>query len=73
MSRLSESPSWQALARHKEEISGLQMRDLFARDPQRFEIYSLRLGDFLFDYSKNQITEHGCSHHTSSVFVLMVG
>ncbi len=33
------------------------MRDLFAQDPQRFERFSLRLGDLLFDYSKNRVTE----------------
>jgi glucose-6-phosphate isomerase len=33
------------------------MRDLFASDPERFEQFSLRLGDILFDYSKNRITE----------------
>ena len=33
------------------------MRDLFAQDPHRFEKFSLRMGDILFDYSKNRITE----------------
>jgi glucose-6-phosphate isomerase len=33
------------------------MRDLFARDPQRFERFSLELGSILLDYSKNRITE----------------
>jgi glucose-6-phosphate isomerase len=33
------------------------MRDLFVADPQRFARFSLRLGDILFDYSKNRITE----------------
>jgi glucose-6-phosphate isomerase len=37
------------------------MRDLFARDPERFERFSLRLGDILFDYSKNRITEETMS------------
>jgi len=31
------------------------MRDLFAADPDRFTDFSLRLDDFLFDYSKNRI------------------
>jgi len=35
----------------------LHMRDLFARDPKRFERFSLHLRDILFDYSKNRITE----------------
>ena len=33
------------------------MRALFAQDPQRFEKFSLRFGETLFDYSKNRITE----------------
>ncbi len=31
------------------------MRDLFARDPGRFQAFSLRLGDLLLDYSKNRV------------------
>jgi glucose-6-phosphate isomerase len=57
MSQLVNSPAWQALSKHQTEIGGVLMRDLFARDPRRFERFSLRLGDILFDYSKNRITE----------------
>jgi glucose-6-phosphate isomerase len=57
MSNLRESPAWQALIRHQHEMAGVQMRDLFARDPRRFERFSLRLADILFDYSKNRISE----------------
>ncbi|MBN1135648.1 MAG: glucose-6-phosphate isomerase [Anaerolineae bacterium] len=56
MSGLRESPAWQALVRHQHAMAGVQMRDLFAGDPQRFERFSLRLGDVLLDYSKNLIT-----------------
>jgi len=44
-------------------MAKVHMRDLFARDPQRFEKYSLRLpggapdGDILFDYSKNRVRQ----------------
>ena len=57
MSGLRESLAWQALVQHQQEINDLHMRDLFAQDPQRFKRFSLRLGDILFDYSKNRITE----------------
>ncbi len=57
MANLTQSPAWQALAQHYLEVSELHMRDLFARDPQRFARFSLRLGDILFDFSKNRITE----------------
>lgn len=57
MTKLIESPAWQALAKHQREVNELHMRDLFARDPQRFDRFSLRLGELLFDYSKNRVTE----------------
>jgi glucose-6-phosphate isomerase len=57
MSLLIDSPAWQALLSHQMEIAGIQMRDLFAEDPGRFEQFSVRWGDFLFDYSKNRITK----------------
>ncbi len=57
MSQLVNSPAWLALTQHQQEMAGVRMRDLFARDPGRFERFSLRLGDILFDYSKNRITD----------------
>jgi len=57
MSRLTDLPAWQALLQHQQVMAEVHMRDLFARDPRRFERFSLRLGDILFDYSKNRITE----------------
>jgi len=57
MTRLEESTAWQALLEHQQQIEAVHMRDLFANDPQRFERFSLHLGDILFDYSKNRITE----------------
>ncbi|QDU74575.1 Glucose-6-phosphate isomerase [Bremerella volcania] len=57
MSKLTESPVWQALSQHHGEIGDLHMRDLFAQDADRFDRFSLRLGDILFDFSKNRITE----------------
>jgi glucose-6-phosphate isomerase len=49
-------PAWQALQKHQREMAEVRMRDLFAQDPQRFESFSLRAGDILFDYSKNRVT-----------------
>jgi glucose-6-phosphate isomerase len=50
-------PAWQALQRHQREMAEVHMCDLFARDPRRFENFSLRAGDILFDYSKNRVTQ----------------
>ena len=57
MPGLKDLPAWQALAAHHEEIAAVHMRQLFAGDPQRFARFSLQLGDILFDYSKNRVTE----------------
>jgi glucose-6-phosphate isomerase len=56
MSRLTDMPEWAALAEHYDEIRDIHMRDLFDAEPDRFERFSLRLGDVLFDYSKNRIS-----------------
>lgn len=57
MANLKELPAWQALAQHQQEMKDRHMRDLFSSDPQRFDRFSLRMGDILFDFSKNRITE----------------
>ena len=57
MSRLTESPAWQALVKHQGTMKSVHMRTLFAEDPKRFERFSLASGDLFVDYSKNRITE----------------
>jgi glucose-6-phosphate isomerase len=57
MPPLSDSPAWTRLEQHHQQVKDLHMRELFARDPQRFERFHLRLDDILFDYSKNRVTE----------------
>jgi len=49
--------AWQQLKEHQRETDKLHMRDLFQQDPGRFKRFSVALGDLLFDYSKNCITE----------------
>ncbi|HEX2532779.1 MAG TPA: glucose-6-phosphate isomerase [Chitinophagaceae bacterium] len=50
------TPAWTALEQHKEALSARHLRDLFTEDPDRFRRFSVKLGDILFDYSKNRIT-----------------
>jgi len=50
--------AWQLLREEQAIMQAIQMKDLFASDPQRFEKFSIQLEDILFDYSKNIITEH---------------
>jgi len=56
MSTLTSSNSWKTLQQHYTKISQSHMRDMFEEDPERFEKFSLKLNDILFDYSKNIIS-----------------
>ncbi|MFI1536954.1 glucose-6-phosphate isomerase [Streptomyces anandii] len=54
--RLDQTPEWTALAKHREELTGTHLRDLFAADPGRGEEYTLQVGDLYIDYSKHLVT-----------------
>ena len=56
MSALTQSPAWKALSDHHRSVATVHMRELFARDPDRFKKFSVRWDDFLLDYSKNRVT-----------------
>ncbi len=62
MSVLTLSAAWRALQEHHKKMTAVHMRDLFAADPARFQKFSLRFDDILFDYSKNRITEETMVH-----------
>ena len=61
MTNLINTPAWQALNDHFQEIFPLQMRDMFAEDPKRFDKFSLKINDFLLDYS---VEKTGVPHRT---------
>src|SRR5271154_1323854 len=61
MSALTSSPAWKNLLTHYEAQKDVQMRDLFAKDPDRFKKFSLEFGDLLFDFSKNRVTDETIS------------
>ncbi len=48
--------AWTALERHRDELSGASLRDLFAGDPQRADAMSLAVGDLWVDYSKQVLS-----------------
>ncbi|MCA9518919.1 MAG: glucose-6-phosphate isomerase, partial [Myxococcales bacterium] len=54
---LTELAAYRALEAEREALRGTHLRDLFDADEERFERFSLRLGDLLFDYSKHLVTE----------------
>jgi glucose-6-phosphate isomerase len=57
----TETSAWKALVAHHDEVSNVLMRDLFRDDPERAARFSLTLGDLLFDFSKNRITDQTVS------------
>jgi len=54
---LRERKAWQALERHYAEISGMHLRELFAKDPGRGERLTAEATGIYLDYSKNRITD----------------
>lgn len=56
MTSRTSLPSWQALQQHAVEMKTQHMKDLFSKDANRFNEFSLNSESFLFDYSKNLIT-----------------
>lgn len=57
MAALTTLPVWQKLCQHQQKIVSTHMRDLFASDANRFNKYSLKFTDILFDFSKHRIND----------------
>ncbi|MFI7497069.1 glucose-6-phosphate isomerase [Streptomyces sp. NPDC049687] len=55
--RLNQTPEWTALAKHREELGEVRLRELFAADPERGSGYTLQVGDLHVDYSKHLVTD----------------
>ena len=56
MTKINQTAAWQQLQQHYQQIKPLQLSTLFAKHPQRADIFSLQAADLLLDYSKNRIT-----------------
>ncbi|BCB81837.1 glucose-6-phosphate isomerase [Phytohabitans flavus] len=54
--RLNELPEWAALAKHRAELGGTHLRELFGADPGRASQLTVRVGDLYLDYSKHLVT-----------------
>ena len=57
MAALTTLPVWQKLCQHQKSMVSIHMRYLFATDKNRFDKYSLKLDDILFDFSKHRIND----------------
>ncbi|MFF6916980.1 glucose-6-phosphate isomerase [Streptomyces sp. NPDC012466] len=55
--RLNQTSEWAALAKHREELGEVGLRELFAADSGRGTAYTLRVGDLYIDYSKHLVTD----------------
>lgn len=57
MKNLTDFTAWKALKKHKEQLSGISMRELFAQNNNRFDDFHLTFNDMLLDFSKNRINQ----------------
>jgi glucose-6-phosphate isomerase len=54
----ANTQAWLLLTKHQsEEMRNMTMKRLFAEDEDRFNKFSIKFGDILFDYSKNIIVQ----------------
>jgi glucose-6-phosphate isomerase len=56
-SALRDRPAWAALARHREKMARVHLRQLFAEDAGRGERLAVEGAGIYLDYSKNRITD----------------
>ncbi len=62
MDRNDVAAAFAALEAHRVEIAARRTVDFFADDPKRFDHFSTRLDDLLYDYSKNRLTRATLGH-----------
>ena len=53
---ISTSAAWQALAKHRDQLRTVELRQLFADDPDRAHRFTATIGDLTVDWSKHRIT-----------------
>lgn len=57
MSSLTTSKAWNALQNHYHQIHNHSLRKAFEFDNHRYDKFSLKFNNIIFDYSKNRITD----------------
>ena len=58
---LTRLPAWQNLTAHRQKMACINMRELFASDPARFQRFSITFENLVFDFSKNRTTDETIS------------
>ena len=61
MSQINQSPIWQSLNQHKNDIESISLREMFKSDPNRFNQFHIQFNDLLLDYSKHRISKETIS------------
>ncbi|MFN8589682.1 MAG: glucose-6-phosphate isomerase [Candidatus Eisenbacteria bacterium] len=54
---LNQRPAWHALEDHFEDACLLELRELFAADPERAQRFTVEAAGWFLDYSKHRITD----------------
>ncbi|WP_294537792.1 glucose-6-phosphate isomerase [uncultured Rhodoblastus sp.] len=62
MDRNAVAAAFAALEAHRVEIASHRVTELFTADPGRFEAFTARLDDLVYDYSKNRLTKATLGH-----------
>ena len=57
MTSLTDLNVWKELEKNYAAVRAAHMRDMFEDNPDRFNDFSISLGDFMVDYSKNRINK----------------
>ncbi len=55
MTPLTQTPEWQALAAHRDDLAPRHLNEFFAADPRRFQCLSLAAAGLLYDFSKQRL------------------
>ena len=56
MSQINQSPIWQSLNQHKNDIESISLREMFKSNPDRFNHFHIQFNDLLLDYSKHRVS-----------------
>jgi len=62
MNRPQAATALAVLEAHRVEVAKMRTLDFFAEDARRFQDFSVRLDDLLYDYSKNRLTRATLHH-----------
>jgi glucose-6-phosphate isomerase len=53
----TQTQAYEYLSNHLVDMADIHMKDLFAKDPERFKKFSIQFNDIFVDYSKNRIDD----------------